>query len=113
MSSVSFGMRYPFSRKAVPKALSFGKTVWQVWQLVSYLRAKAGMASARGATSRTMAAMPGRVKQATARRTSDGILFTSASRGWKDIALREGKNRPMSGRHHKLLTGWRFKPRDE
>src|ERR1035441_10900462 len=44
IDSSSLGNLKPASLNAFPKSFSFGKSIWQVLQLVPYCRAKAGMA---------------------------------------------------------------------
>jgi hypothetical protein len=80
ISSVSFGMRYPFSRNAVPKALSLGNMVWQVWQLVAYLRAKAGIASADRTLERARPATATRTTRTVVRQAAEKQVMTASSR---------------------------------
>src|SRR5271165_3635346 len=49
--SSSFGNLKPASLNALPKSLSFGKTMWQVWHEVPYIRANTGTAWHRGASA--------------------------------------------------------------
>ena len=43
-SSSPFGNLNPASLKALPKSFSFGKSIWQVLQLVPYILENAGIA---------------------------------------------------------------------
>src|SRR5271166_2308932 len=45
MDSSSFGNLKPASLKAFPKSFSLGKSIWQVLQLVPYIRENAGIAT--------------------------------------------------------------------